>query len=162
MGNERNQRMQPENRIAYCGVDCLPCPDYISKKCPGCRTTAWGDDPCPPVACCRKKAFPSAGNATPSRAATWRHSMRNPTGTARPIAACARCAIPRKRNKRNLTLYAATQKRPSDRHGPKDCCIITKNQFRNSARMASETSATRMSLQPWSATLLRAGIITVV
>ncbi len=67
MGNERNQRMQPENRIAYCGVDCLPCPDYTSKKCPGCRTTAWGDDPCPPVACCRKKGIPFCGecNAFP-------------------------------------------------------------------------------------------------
>ncbi len=32
----------------------------------------------------------------------------------------------------------------------------------NSARMASETSETRITRQPWSATLLRAGIITVV
>lgn len=44
-----------DERIAYCGVDCRPCPDFMSGKCPGCRATAWGDDPCPPVACCQKR-----------------------------------------------------------------------------------------------------------
>ena len=47
--------------IAYCGVNCAPCPDFTGGKCPGCRKTAWGDDPCPPVACCREKGIDVCG-----------------------------------------------------------------------------------------------------
>lgn len=47
--------------IAYCGVDCAPCPDFTAGSCPGCRRTAWGDDPCMPVACCREKGIESCG-----------------------------------------------------------------------------------------------------
>ena len=47
--------------IAFCGVDCAACPDLAQKKCPGCRQTAWGDDPCPPVKCCTEKKIPFCG-----------------------------------------------------------------------------------------------------
>ena len=48
--------------IAYCGVDCAACPDLGSGKCPGCRQTVWPeDDPCPPVACCRRKNISCCG-----------------------------------------------------------------------------------------------------
>ncbi len=48
--------------IGYCGVDCAACPDYASRKCPGCRESTWPDgDPCPPVACCREKGIPHCG-----------------------------------------------------------------------------------------------------
>jgi|GEM_PF-1199359 len=50
--------------IAYCGVDCAACPDYAGKKCPGCRQTEWGDDPCPPVACCREKGIIFCGKCS--------------------------------------------------------------------------------------------------
>ena len=44
--------------IAFCGVDCSVCPDYISKKCPSCRLTRWKDgDICMPVMCCREKGI---------------------------------------------------------------------------------------------------------
>ena len=47
--------------IAYCGVDCSACPDMSSGKCPGCRHTEWGEDPCMPVKCCRDKGVYSCG-----------------------------------------------------------------------------------------------------
>ena len=48
--------------IAYCGVNCVVCPDYTAKKCPGCRQTQWepGDE-CMPVACCRKQQISCCG-----------------------------------------------------------------------------------------------------
>ena len=50
-----------EPLIAYCGVNCAPCTDLTSGKCPGCRETAWGDDPCLPVGCCREKGIDVCG-----------------------------------------------------------------------------------------------------
>lgn len=50
-----------DHLIAYCGVTCAPCPDHAAGKCPGCRETAWGDDPCPPVRCCREKGIRFCG-----------------------------------------------------------------------------------------------------
>ena len=47
--------------IAYCGVNCAPCPDLTSGKCPGCRASEWGDDPCMPAACCREKGIEACG-----------------------------------------------------------------------------------------------------
>ncbi len=47
--------------IAYCGVNCAPCPDFTDGKCPGCRATEWSDDPCPPVRCCREKGIEVCG-----------------------------------------------------------------------------------------------------
>lgn len=42
--------------IAYCGVDCSVCQDYLDGKCPSCRETEWTkDDMCMPVKCCRAK-----------------------------------------------------------------------------------------------------------
>ncbi len=47
-----------EEMIAYCGVDCSACPDYIDKKCPSCRKTEWRDgDICMPVRCCTEKGI---------------------------------------------------------------------------------------------------------
>jgi len=46
---------------AFCGVDCAACPDLTAGVCPGCRKTEWGDDPCPPVACCREEGIPLCG-----------------------------------------------------------------------------------------------------
>lgn len=48
-------------KIAFCGVDCSECPDIASGKCPGCRASEWGEDPCMPVACCREKGFYCCG-----------------------------------------------------------------------------------------------------
>ncbi len=53
MGNDR--------MIAYCGVNCAVCPDCTQGKCSGCRDTAWGDDPCLPVGCCRAKGIEACG-----------------------------------------------------------------------------------------------------
>ena len=51
-----------DSLIAYCGVDCAACADYAEKKCPGCRRSEWPDgDPCPPVACCRKREIEFCG-----------------------------------------------------------------------------------------------------
>ena len=48
--------------IAYCGVDCSVCPDYLSGKCPDCRRTEWPqDDRCAPVACCKAKGIAFCG-----------------------------------------------------------------------------------------------------
>lgn len=47
--------------IAYCGVNCAPCPDYTLGKCPGCRQTDRDDDPCMPVRCCREKGIDVCG-----------------------------------------------------------------------------------------------------
>ena len=38
-----------EHTIAYCGVACAACADYLSGVCPSCRLTDWKDDPCMPV-----------------------------------------------------------------------------------------------------------------
>lgn len=47
-----------KQEIAYCGVDCSACPDYVNKKCPSCRLTQWKDDDiCLPVKCCRDKGI---------------------------------------------------------------------------------------------------------
>ena len=47
-----------EHTIAYCGVDCSVCADYLNKTCPSCRLTEWkGDDICIPVKCCREKGI---------------------------------------------------------------------------------------------------------
>lgn len=54
--------MSIDPMIAYCGVDCSACPDYIEKKCPSCRRTEWAcGDECMPVACCRAKAIECCG-----------------------------------------------------------------------------------------------------
>ena len=51
--------------IAYCGVDCAPCPDHTGGKCPGCRKTVWPEgDACMPVACCRKKGIDFCGECS--------------------------------------------------------------------------------------------------
>ena len=47
--------------IAYCGVNCAACPDRTKGACPGCRNSDWGDDPCLPVGCCRKKGIGVCG-----------------------------------------------------------------------------------------------------
>ena len=45
--------------VAYCGVDCTLCPDYLSGKCPDCRHSQWPErDPCMPIACGRCDIFP--------------------------------------------------------------------------------------------------------
>ena len=49
--------MSIDRLIAYCGVTCAPCPDYTQGKCPGCRETEWGDDPCMPVRGCSEKGI---------------------------------------------------------------------------------------------------------
>ena len=48
--------------IAYCGVNCAACPDFTAGKCPGCRQTVWGDDPCMPVRCCGEKGILHCGD----------------------------------------------------------------------------------------------------
>ena len=53
--------MDTDRMIAYCGVNCAVCPDFTQGKCPGCRDTAWGDDPCLPVGCCRAKGIEVCG-----------------------------------------------------------------------------------------------------
>lgn len=53
--------METDRMIACCGVNCAPCPDRTAGKCPGCRDTAWGEDPCLPVACCREKGIDVCG-----------------------------------------------------------------------------------------------------
>ena len=51
-----------KNGIAYCGVDCASCPDFIGRKCPSCRLTEWKeDDVCMPVKCCREKKIDCCG-----------------------------------------------------------------------------------------------------
>ena len=52
--------MSKEN-IAYCGVNCAACADFIKSVCPGCRKTLWTDEPCMPVSCCMKKNISSCG-----------------------------------------------------------------------------------------------------
>ena len=49
--------MKPDTPLlAYCGVDCSACPDYLNQICPSCKQTDWKeDDICLPVECCRKK-----------------------------------------------------------------------------------------------------------
>ena len=47
--------------IAFCGVDCSVCPDYTKDLCPSCRKTKWDDEPCMPVACCKKKGITVCG-----------------------------------------------------------------------------------------------------
>lgn len=51
--------------IAYCGVSCESCPDYMSSVCPSCRKTVWANgDECMPVACCREKGISFCGECT--------------------------------------------------------------------------------------------------
>ena len=48
--------------IAFCGVDCTACPDYMSRECSGCRQIEWKEgDECLPVGCCREKGISSCG-----------------------------------------------------------------------------------------------------
>ena len=48
--------------VAYCGVDCTLCPDYLSGKCPDCRHSQWPErDHCMPIACCRSKGIDCCG-----------------------------------------------------------------------------------------------------
>ena len=48
--------------VAYCGVDCTLCPDYLSGKCPDCRHSQWPEgDPCMPIACCRSRGIDCCG-----------------------------------------------------------------------------------------------------
>ena len=50
------------DRIAYCGVDCAACVDFLESKCPGCRRTEWKeDDICLPVECCRRQGITFCG-----------------------------------------------------------------------------------------------------
>ena len=50
------------DNIAYCGVDCSVCPDYLNKSCPSCRLTEWTEeDICMPVRCCREKGIEFCG-----------------------------------------------------------------------------------------------------
>ena len=49
-------------RIAYCGVDCGACSEYLSQNCPDCRRSRWPDgDPCMPIACCESKGIRCCG-----------------------------------------------------------------------------------------------------
>ena len=51
-----------ESYIAYCGVDCRPCSDFVSHKCPGCRQTEWKEDNiCMPVSCCLRQNISACG-----------------------------------------------------------------------------------------------------
>ena len=48
--------------IAYCGVSCESCPDYMNGVCPSCRKTLWEEgDECMPIACCREKGISFCG-----------------------------------------------------------------------------------------------------
>ena len=52
------ERKTMNDNIAYCGVDCSVCPDYLDKSCPSCRLTEWTEeDLCMPVKCCREKGI---------------------------------------------------------------------------------------------------------
>ena len=49
-----------KNDIAYCGVDCAKCPDFMRQTCPSCKLTEWKDDDmCMPGRCCREKGIES-------------------------------------------------------------------------------------------------------
>jgi GNAT superfamily N-acetyltransferase len=51
------------NSIAFCGVDCAVCPDFLSGKCPDCRKTTQAEgDACLPAACCLEKGFLCCGD----------------------------------------------------------------------------------------------------
>lgn len=51
-----------DHRIAYCGVDCAVCPDFLAGTCPDCRHTIWPEnDACMPVACCRERGLRCCG-----------------------------------------------------------------------------------------------------
>ena len=51
------------NNIAYCGVDCSVCPDYLAGKCSNCRNTVWPEgDACMPAACCGEKGILCCGD----------------------------------------------------------------------------------------------------
>ena len=67
----KNEHMTEEKTItsipllAYCGVDCSVCQDYIGGKCPGCRESDWsGGDACLPVGCCREKGIECCGECS--------------------------------------------------------------------------------------------------
>ena len=56
------ERENMNDNIAYCGVDCSACPDYLNKSCPSCRLTEWTEeDICMPVRCCREKGIEFCG-----------------------------------------------------------------------------------------------------
>ena len=49
-------KIKDKNDIAYCGVDCSACADYLNGFCPSCRKSRWeGNDICMPVKCCLEK-----------------------------------------------------------------------------------------------------------
>lgn len=51
------------NNIAFCGVDCSVCPDYLEGSCPNCRKTLWPEgEACLPAACCGKKGLLCCGD----------------------------------------------------------------------------------------------------
>lgn len=55
--------MNHTERIAFCGVDCAACPDFLAEKCPDCRHTSWAaGEVCMPAACCREKGLYCCGN----------------------------------------------------------------------------------------------------
>ena len=48
--------------IAYCGVNCATCNDYINEVCPSCKATKWDkDNICMPVKCCIDKKIEFCG-----------------------------------------------------------------------------------------------------
>ena len=47
-----------KTEIAFCGVDCSDCGDYLDGKCPSCRMTKWEEGAvCMPVQCCGEKGI---------------------------------------------------------------------------------------------------------
>ena len=76
--------------IAYCGVDCAACPEYLSGKCPDCRHSQWPDgDPCMPIACCQSKGIDCCGRcASFPCARTWLRSTRNRKAIGQPVSGC--------------------------------------------------------------------------
>ena len=48
--------------IAFCGVDCAQCTDYLSSKCPGCRESIGeGENMCNAVRCCISREIDCCG-----------------------------------------------------------------------------------------------------
>ena len=48
--------------MAYCGVDCAVCSEYLSGKCPDCRHSLWPEGgACSPIVCCQEKGIDCCG-----------------------------------------------------------------------------------------------------
>ena len=74
------------NQIAYCGVNCFACSDYINKICPSCKHTQWTEeDICMPVKCCKEKGSISAHFAITFRVMIWQIFMRSQKVTKKHI-----------------------------------------------------------------------------